>query len=366
LFVSSFNSEARSIGEDIVMNRKEKSRSYGIGGIGDVLEMHQMQIFIIILIFLDTVASFSIFILKNDDTIVPASISNTFQSMLGWVTSVSSSLLCLEILAIFISFKAKVLTHLGYLLDSFICLIQIILYKNIGIYSTLLNFLRLWRLIRLISSMVDIEHNLQLECTRQLEEREVKLLHLQDEIRLLQDDIQKDKLTRTSLEAALMRYKEEVETLNEALTIAAEDIAEVAQAEDDYAEYEYEEEREREREEEERDNEQEENVEDMQYSKDSHAESTLIDERKESKGHNNRLHMLPSEEEEEEEEEEELFRDALSSVSNEHTIGLSGRRKQLYQQARKDVKEQERLKGAMSSRDKNTIVVQSDGTFKTS
>eukprot|EP00607_Mallomonas_marina_P009446 CAMPEP_0182420572 /NCGR_PEP_ID=MMETSP1167-20130531/5479_1 /TAXON_ID=2988 /ORGANISM="Mallomonas Sp, Strain CCMP3275" /LENGTH=214 /DNA_ID=CAMNT_0024596715 /DNA_START=392 /DNA_END=1036 /DNA_ORIENTATION=- len=214
--------------------------------------------------------------------------------------------------------------------------------------------------------MVDIEHNLQLECTRQLEEREVKLLHLQDEIRLLQDDIQKDKLTRTSLEAALMRYKEEVETLNEALTIAAEDIAEVAQAEDDYAEYEYEEEREREREEEERDNEQEENVEDMQYSKDSHAESTLIDERKESKGHNNRLHMLPSEEEEEEEEEEELFRDALSSVSNEHTIGLSGRRKQLYQQARKDVKEQERLKGAMSSRDKNTIVVQSDGTFKTS
>mmetsp|Transcript_30484 Transcript_30484/g.31001 ORF Transcript_30484/g.31001 Transcript_30484/m.31001 type:complete len:104 (+) Transcript_30484:282-593(+) len=72
------------------------------------------------------------------------------------------------------------------------------------------------------------------------------------------------------------------------------------------------------------------------------------------------------EEEEEEEEEEELFRDALSSVSNEHTIGLSGRRKQLYQQARKDVKEQERLKGAMSSRDKNTIVVQSDGTFKTS
>ena len=57
---------------------------------------------------------------------------------------------------------------------------------------------------------------------------------LQDEVEKLTLDLKKEQDARSSVEAMLQDYKDEIDTLNEALKIAALDIAEVAQAEDDF------------------------------------------------------------------------------------------------------------------------------------
>merc|ERR1711907_398623 len=49
----------------------------------------------------------------------------------------------------------------------------------------------------------------------------------------VEEDLKREKEARTSVEAMLADYKEEVDTLNEALKIAARDIAEVGEADDD-------------------------------------------------------------------------------------------------------------------------------------
>jgi len=112
---------------------------------------------------------------------------------------------------------------MGYLLDLGIigvCLVAEV--KGVGKEVRMLNFFRVWRLIRLVNSMLGeakAEHNDTLGVLR-LEQTKYK--ELQVERVLLQDSLQREAEARKSVEQMLKGYKDEVETLSEALKVRCE------------------------------------------------------------------------------------------------------------------------------------------------
>jgi hypothetical protein len=140
----------------------------------------------------------------------------------------------LEILLIYIAFGFQSITHLGYLMD--LCILSLQFYldtKGHGSEIRLLNILRLWRPIRLLNSMVAQETIKREEVVKKLEGVDEELKKAQLEIDSIKLELEKEKEAKLAVENMLVNYKEEVDTLNEALKIAAMDIAEVGQNEDE-------------------------------------------------------------------------------------------------------------------------------------
>tara|TARA_B110000305_G_scaffold233281_2_gene289497 strand:- start:122 stop:514 length:393 start_codon:yes stop_codon:yes gene_type:complete len=129
----------------------------------------------------------------------------------------------LEIITLLVIFREKFFVHMGYLLDLGIigvCLVAEV--KGVGKEVRMLNFFRVWRLIRLVNSMLGeakAEHNDTLGVLR-LEQTKYK--ELQVERVLLQDSLQREAEARKSVEQMLKGYKDEVETLSEALKVRCE------------------------------------------------------------------------------------------------------------------------------------------------
>jgi hypothetical protein len=107
-----------------------------------------------------------------------------------------------------------------------------------GRETRILNIFRYWRLIRLFSSLVNIERELHLATKAELEQKDDYVRRLETDNQRLELDVSKEKEAKSSVEELLQSYKEEVDTLNEALKIAAMDIADVAQADEDFSDLE--------------------------------------------------------------------------------------------------------------------------------
>jgi len=156
--------------------------------------------------------------------------------LLGSFSTFTTLFFAAEIVAVVLVFGTAMFTHWGYLLDLFTTAGQIYLeQKGYGKVCRLLNILRFWRMIRLLNSMVSTEKNAHDRTVRLLEASELEVKKLQNETASLRTEITREKEARDAIEDMLQNYKEEVDTLNEALKIAAMDIAEVAQTEDDFA-----------------------------------------------------------------------------------------------------------------------------------
>jgi hypothetical protein len=139
-----------------------------------------------------------------------------------------------EIVAVVLVFGRAMMGHWGYLLDILTTAAQIYLeQKQLGQVSRLLNIFRFWRMARLMNAMVSTEKDAHDRTALLLEKSEVEVKKLQLETTSLRTEIVREKEARDAIEDMLQNYKEEVDTLNEALKIAAMDIAEVAQTEDD-------------------------------------------------------------------------------------------------------------------------------------
>ena len=98
-----------------------------------------------------------------------------------------------------------------------------------------MNIFRLWRCIRLFNSVVNKEKKMTKVIAKKCSALEVDCKNLKAEIQRFEINLLKEKVAKNAVEDMLQVYKEEVDTLNEALKIAAMDIAEVAQAEDDFS-----------------------------------------------------------------------------------------------------------------------------------
>eukprot|EP00597_Dinobryon_sp_UTEXLB2267_P007225 CAMPEP_0170094910 /NCGR_PEP_ID=MMETSP0019_2-20121128/27590_1 /TAXON_ID=98059 /ORGANISM="Dinobryon sp., Strain UTEXLB2267" /LENGTH=213 /DNA_ID=CAMNT_0010316437 /DNA_START=215 /DNA_END=856 /DNA_ORIENTATION=- len=121
-------------------------------------------------------------------------------------------------------------------MDVFITLLQILLTrKGLSRECRVLNIFRLWRLIRLFNSLVNVEKEEHDKTKIELEKLASDLKSSELEKENLRSEVTRVKEAHSSVESMLQTYKEEVDTLNEALRIAAMDIAEVAQGDDSLA-----------------------------------------------------------------------------------------------------------------------------------
>lgn len=217
-----------------------------VRGVGDFLEMHQMQFAVIVLIFLDIFASFTEVYLdavmhfkRSVNTNAPILIPYYYQSIVYNLaksfTGFSVLFFTLEILAILAVFKFSTVGHFGYLIDSGVVTFQLYMdTKGAGKETRILNILRLWRVVRLFNSMVAVELERHEVTKRELEIKNASIATFELDVKSLKGEVVREKEARDSVELMLQGYKEEVDTLNEALKIAAMDIAEVAEADDDY------------------------------------------------------------------------------------------------------------------------------------
>jgi hypothetical protein len=197
--------------------------------LGSFLEMFSIQTTIVCLIFVD------IFIAFADNSLAAHNekmFGTLFKSQA--IFSVLIRLLfSIELLLVYLSFGFQALSHFGYLIDFLIILSQLYLDQiGYGSDSKLLNFCRLWRLLRLIVAAVNAEKEKQKVIEQQLEGFQNTIRKLEIDKQTITSELAKEKEARTAIEKLLQNYKEEVDTLNEALKIAAMDIAEVAQDDD--------------------------------------------------------------------------------------------------------------------------------------
>lgn len=214
-----------------------------IGGvfdsIGDFLEVQQMQALYVILIVLDTFVSLAEMYLScaaNFSTDEPAVNRKVMVRLLTSFSAFTLLFFTAEIVAVVVIFGRSMLTHWGYLMDLVTTSCQIYLEQHgHGKIARMLNILRFWRMVRLLNAMVSTEKEAHNKTITLLDATEVELKRLQIETASLRTEIVREKEARDAIEDMLQNYKDEVDTLNEALKIAAMDIAEVAQTEDDFA-----------------------------------------------------------------------------------------------------------------------------------
>lgn len=233
----SLGSNAKVSEEVAAPNKSFISRT--MESIGEFLEVQQMQSLYVFLIVLDTFVSLAEMYLScptnfhNDSSSVNRKV---MVRLLNSFSTFTTLFFAAEIVAVVLVFGRAMLTHWGYILDLLTTGGQIYLEQNgYGKVSRLLNLLRFWRMIRLLNSMVSAEKDAHDRTVRLLETSELEVKKLLVETTSLRTEITREKEARDAIEDMLQNYKEEVDTLNEALKIAAMDIAEVAQTEDDFA-----------------------------------------------------------------------------------------------------------------------------------
>ena len=237
--------EAETPSEGKVKDEKVVKKSFitvAIDSIGEFLELHQMQTLYVLLIVVDTFVSLAEMYLScpnnflNEDEMSSSAINRKVAvRLLKSFSTFTTFFFAAEIITVIFVFGRSMFTHWGYILDILTTSLQIYLeQKNYGKISRLLNILRFWRMARLMTSMVNTEKDAHDKTVLLLEKSENKVNKLTIEMNNLSIEMKHEKEARDSIEDMLQNYKDEVDTLNEALKIAAMDIAEVAQTEDDF------------------------------------------------------------------------------------------------------------------------------------
>lgn len=165
--------------------------------LGQFLEMHEIQIVIILLILFDSFASFMILILTSSPSSSSSSSMELYLHILTSFTTFTIFFFLLELFFLFLSFQIQFLFHLGYLLDLIILGYEV--YETIqfngGIRSRVLNIFRLWRIIRLFQSLVNIERDSHNETIRLLESVQLKKQLLEEKVITLNDDLIKEQVS---------------------------------------------------------------------------------------------------------------------------------------------------------------------------
>jgi hypothetical protein len=214
-------------------NIAEKTQGKSIPeSIGEFLELHSMQVFYIVLLILDTFGAFlELYLMqlssKNSSFHIYVKALKSFSKFTSMVFS-------FEIFLVYIAFGLPSLFHLGYLTDLIVLFFQLYLdYRGYGCEIRMLNIFRLWRPMRLLNAVVAYEKEQQNRLKNQVENMDEEIKKKQFDIDNVKLELTKEKEAKLAVENMLVNYKEEVDTLNEALKIAAFDIAEVGQNEEE-------------------------------------------------------------------------------------------------------------------------------------
>lgn len=212
--------------------------------VGKSLETYQVQFAVSVLIYLDVIISLTV--LSMDDRYVETNgnIEETVyrgESILSrlMLSFQSFTLFCfiLEIGALFYAFRFSMLSHCGYCLD--IVIVSIIAHEEMynihNFPSRLLGLLRIWRVARITTTSLDQVQASHDETKSVLQNAEGCIEQLRAKSEQLKESCRAEIDLRKQVEKMLEGFKDEVDTLKEALQIAALDVA--GEAEDDFHAY---------------------------------------------------------------------------------------------------------------------------------
>jgi len=203
--------------------------------IGRRAESDEVQIAILFLLFFDLVASSGLLVVShwNDgsDEIATSFICKLLHS----VTIFTLISFLLELVVLLVSFGKKFFQHKGYVLDTFVVLTCLFTetYSSItqdslittGKEVRLIGFVRVWRIIRVVETIVGRTSRQEESTKSELEKEWLKTEELLMSLELASKTSKREMERRRQVEKMLQEYKEEVDVLNEALKLAAHEIA---------------------------------------------------------------------------------------------------------------------------------------------
>ncbi|TYZ68567.1 hypothetical protein PybrP1_006094 [[Pythium] brassicae (nom. inval.)] len=129
----------------------------------------------------------------------------------------------LELVVLLAAFRSRFFAHAGYALDAGVVVIALV-YELLTQSKALrlLGVLRVWRVFRLVNTLIERERQAHDVTRDELEKEQLKVLQLGAEKVAAQESLRREYESRSGLEKLLQGYKDEVETLKEALQIAAD------------------------------------------------------------------------------------------------------------------------------------------------
>lgn len=194
------------------------------------IEQNEVQWLVIVLLALDSFLSFSYVILKAqpDAKLVP--LIPTLLSLIEALGIFSTAVFVLELFMLLLLFRINYLLHFGYSIDTVVvCIQSFSLWHPYSAETKVLNVFRLWRFLRLFRTSLEEERNQRRVAVDEAEMIRSQARLAEVNVSRLNLELEKERESKRAVEDMLQNYKEEVETLNEALKIAAQDIAEAAQ-----------------------------------------------------------------------------------------------------------------------------------------
>jgi hypothetical protein len=199
---------------------------------GQILESSQFQTLFLIVLVMDTFMPYAEQLLVD-----MGNFGSSLSPFLLQLSRLLFTLLVVELVSIFCAFPFSVFAHFGYVIDFIIMGSQVYLkMRGLGRSVPLLNIFRVWRFVRLITTLVENERKAHDETRNGLELSQLDAAQLRVKLQQAENDLAKEKSARSAVEEMITGYKEEVDTLNEALKIAAMDIAAIGQDEDIFGE----------------------------------------------------------------------------------------------------------------------------------
>ena len=208
---------------------------------GEFVELFEVQSAIVLLIFLDLLTTTSSMLLEssssnaneNDDSpafvLSPATISRILNS----VSAFALAVFAIELLTLCFTFGLRnFLSHPGYLIDFIVVSLCMMSEGPQGAFKNssrsnffhVLGYIRLWRLARLVRTALESAWNVHQETEALLNVKKDEADHLLIELMRSKKSVELEIEARKRVEKMLQGYKDEVETLNEALEIAAYDV----------------------------------------------------------------------------------------------------------------------------------------------
>eukprot|EP00616_Rhizochromulina_sp_CCMP1243_P001395 CAMPEP_0118975250 /NCGR_PEP_ID=MMETSP1173-20130426/15168_1 /TAXON_ID=1034831 /ORGANISM="Rhizochromulina marina cf, Strain CCMP1243" /LENGTH=296 /DNA_ID=CAMNT_0006925109 /DNA_START=68 /DNA_END=955 /DNA_ORIENTATION=- len=195
---------------------------------GNFFESFDIQVLTLCFIFVDVAAATALVALSGEESLASsttAAVLNVIQSLMGFTIFY----FILELAALAWAFKTRFLTHAGILVDMGVVACAVLAeVQGTSRIVRVLGVLRVWRLMRLINTVMATKDKEIDSIREEWQADQARLEESQITISRLEDSIRREGDAKKRVEDMLKSYKDEVETLNEALKIAALDIAAAA------------------------------------------------------------------------------------------------------------------------------------------
>lgn len=194
--------------------------------VGDVVEKFEVQLVVIVIIVLDCAAVLTELAIEHGALGARSALLDSAASLLDAFTGFTIFFFLIEVGLVFFAFGERALSHFGYLLDTTVVVAALYWEVNMGTKTLrLLGALRVWRVVRLVKGLVANVEAERDAVGATLAETTVQLEQLETEVRRARDALRREAEAKARVEKQVAGYKDQVETLHEALSIAAMNAA---------------------------------------------------------------------------------------------------------------------------------------------